>query len=80
MTVRLYTRVGCHLCEDVESLLADLSTTYPHALERHDIDQDPALRERYGWAVPVVVVDERWRLVTRIERGTLEQVLRTAAG
>lgn len=80
MRVRLYTRAGCHLCEAVEQHLADLAGDHPHELELIDVDTDPALRERYGWAVPVVIVDDRWRLATRIERDNLAAVLRRALG
>lgn len=80
MTVRLYTRRGCHLCEVVEERLADLADAYPHQLVRLDIDLDEALRQRYGQAVPVVIIDDRWRLVTRMDQPTLERALRRAGG
>lgn len=79
MTVRLYTRAGCHLCEVVEQILGDLADEYPHELQRYNIDRDPALRQRYDWAVPVVIIDERWRLATRIDRAVLRQALEVAS-
>lgn len=58
-SVILYTRAGCHLCEDAKAALLR------HGLSpaEVDIDQDPALRTRYDQCVPVVVVDgvERFR-------------------
>lgn len=58
-SVILYTRAGCHLCEDAKDLLLR------HGLSpaEVDIDQDPELRARYDQCVPVVVVDgvERFR-------------------
>lgn len=58
-TVILYTRVGCHLCDDAKALLLR------HGLSpaEIDVDQDPALRARYDQCVPVVVIDgvERFR-------------------
>jgi glutaredoxin len=50
--VVLYTRVGCHLCEEAERVLAA-----PFDLELVDIDRDPELARRYGVRVPVVAVD-----------------------
>ena len=56
-TVTLYTRAGCHLCEEAERvLLAERAATAFH-LELVDIDRDPALQRRYGVRVPVVAVD-----------------------
>jgi glutaredoxin len=51
----LYTRAGCHLCEDAEALLRRLG--YEVALI--DVDADPTLQARYGEQVPVLVVDGR---------------------
>ncbi|HUY91478.1 MAG TPA: glutaredoxin family protein [Pirellulales bacterium] len=57
--VILYTRVGCHLCDDAKALLIR------HGLSpaEIDVDQDAALRARYDQCVPVVVIDgvERFR-------------------
>lgn len=76
MTIRLYTRAGCHLCEQVEVMLARLAPVA--ALERRDIDAEPALRDRYGLTVPVVVIDRRWVLVGRIDEPMLRDALARA--
>jgi glutaredoxin len=55
--VVLYTRVGCHLCEEAERGLREERTAAPFDLERVDIDRHPELARRYGVRVPVVAVD-----------------------
>jgi glutaredoxin len=55
--VILYTRVGCHLCEDAEAVLRRLRAERPFELRLVDIDRDPELADRYGVRVPVVAVD-----------------------
>ncbi|MBI2301511.1 MAG: glutaredoxin family protein [Armatimonadetes bacterium] len=80
MTVRLYTRRGCHLCEAAEAALARLRDEYPHALERFDVDDDPRLAARYGLTVPVVVVARRWVLAGRVDEAGLREALARAAG
>jgi glutaredoxin len=55
--VILYTRVGCHLCEDAEAVLRRLRAERPFELRLVDIDRDPELARRYGVRVPVVAVD-----------------------
>jgi glutaredoxin len=52
-TVTLYTRKGCHLCDDAEALLRRLG--YEPAVI--DVDSDPALQARYGDEVPVLAVE-----------------------
>jgi uncharacterized membrane protein len=56
MRVALYTRDGCHLCEDVKEALKRLRTTHPHQLVEVDIESDPALHKRYFDAIPVVTI------------------------
>jgi glutaredoxin len=55
--VTLYTRVGCHLCEEAERVLRAERAATPFRLELVDIDADPELARRYGVRVPVVAVD-----------------------
>ncbi len=47
----LYSRSGCHLCEDAEAALAALGV----AFERLDISGDAELERLYGWDVPVLI-------------------------
>jgi hypothetical protein len=50
----LYTRLGCHLCEDMEEALAALGAFYEFSLKRVDIDREPTLRAQYHTQVPVL--------------------------
>jgi glutaredoxin len=56
-TLTLYTRVGCHLCEQAERVLERERQATPFELELVDVDRDPDLVRRYGVRVPVVAVD-----------------------
>ncbi|WP_431023827.1 glutaredoxin family protein [Halomonas sp. H5] len=55
--LRLYTTLGCHLCEALEALLARLCSV-EYALERVEISEDDALVERYGVRIPVLVAED----------------------
>ena len=55
-TVTLYTRAGCHLCENAEQVIAQVAAGRAR-VELVDIDADPALTDRYTVRVPVVAVD-----------------------
>jgi glutaredoxin len=55
--VTLYTRAGCHLCEEAERVLVAERAATAFRLELVDVDRDPELQRRYGVRVPVVAVD-----------------------
>jgi uncharacterized membrane protein len=56
ITVKLYTRKDCHLCDQVLSELNALSSEIPHQVEVVDVDYDPGMLKAYGSLVPVVVI------------------------
>ena len=50
----VYSRAGCHLCDDMIAGLRDLQIRTPFELSVIDIDRSVALEERYGKRVPVL--------------------------
>jgi uncharacterized membrane protein len=56
ITVTLYTRDGCHLCEQAKADLESLQDDVPHRLVEIDIEQDEALSKAYSLEIPVVKV------------------------
>jgi glutaredoxin len=71
MEVVLYTRAGCHLCDDAQELLEKHGLT-PTLV---DIDTDLALRDRFHECVPVVVIDGKVRFRGRIDPVLLRRLL-----
>ena len=56
--VRLYTRPGCHLCDEArESILALRGELPAFELREVDIERDAELHARYLERIPVVEVD-----------------------
>ena len=55
--VVLYSRDGCHLCEEVRAQLQSLQNEHGFSLLETDIDHDTDLLEEYGDHVPVVTVN-----------------------
>jgi glutaredoxin len=68
--VVMYTRQGCHLCEQAWQQLEKAQQQYHFALHQVDVDADLQLAREYGKCVPVVVVNGRVRF-----RGILNPVL-----
>lgn len=56
LTVTLYTRKDCHLCEQARADLTALQSSHPHRLVEIDIDSDPVLQKKYLIEIPVVEV------------------------
>jgi len=50
----IYSRVGCHLCDDMEKLLPDYLGQSGFDFDVVYIDDDPALEQQYGTLVPVL--------------------------
>ena len=65
--VVLYTRAGCHLCDEAKAQLVELQKKAPFALQEVDIDQDPELQRRYNDEVPVIFIHGRKAFKYRID-------------
>jgi glutaredoxin len=57
--VTLYTRKGCHLCEEAKAQMAPLLREFGARLREVDIDADETLRALYDADVPVIFLGER---------------------
>jgi glutaredoxin len=55
----LYSRAGCHLCEEAKKYVAPLAARFDARLREVDIDADPVLRARYDEEVPVLFLGPR---------------------
>lgn len=55
--VTLYTRPGCHLCDEAKQAIRAAACRGKYTLQEINIDLDPALARRYGWDIPVVLID-----------------------
>ena len=78
--LRLLSRSGCHLCEEmrreVDAQLADRARTW----EVVDVDSDPELARRYGEVIPVLFVNGRLFARIRLPRLAARlRLLRAAA-
>jgi glutaredoxin len=54
--VTLYSRPGCHLCEEAKKALGPLLREFGITLREVSIEGDPVLEERYGVDIPVVFI------------------------
>lgn len=74
--VVIYTRQGCHLCDDAAQLVAPLVSDITYI----DIDADPALAQKFNTCVPVVEINGKIRFRGKVSPMLLRRVLQAEAG
>jgi thiol-disulfide isomerase/thioredoxin len=55
----LLSREYCHLCEEMHAALKQLQGRYDFDVVVVDVDRDPAIEEKWGDKVPVLLDGER---------------------
>jgi glutaredoxin-like protein DUF836 len=57
--VTLYSKVGCHLCEEAKSAIAPLLREFRATLREIYIEGDAILMERFGCDIPVIYIGRK---------------------
>ena len=78
--VTIYSRPGCHLCEEAKSRIAPILAEFGARLTEINIDEDPALRALYDYDVPVIFLGARKAAKHRVNLAQFRRQLRDAAG
>jgi glutaredoxin len=55
--VVLYSRPGCHLCEEAKASIRAAGCDDEYILDEVNIDENPALRESFQHDIPVVFIN-----------------------
>src|SRR5437762_3582085 len=76
--VTLYTRPGCHLCEEAKAAIAPLLREFGAALREVNIDENAFLRERYGWDIPVIFIGRHKAAKHRVDLAQFRRQLQEA--
>jgi hypothetical protein len=79
-TLTIYSRPGCHLCDELKHVVLAVSRTVPMAIEEIDISTDAALESLYGLEIPVLMIDGRKAAKYRVTEGELRRMLTGRAG
>ena len=78
LTVTLYAKAGCHLCDEARDYLENAAADFEFELHEIDIRRDPAIFERYRYRIPIIVVNGEERLEGRIEEADVRAIFREA--
>jgi glutaredoxin len=73
--VTLYSKAGCHLCDEAREHLEDAASAHDAVvIDEIDIRRDTLLFERYRYRIPVIVVNGVERLEGRIEAADIQEL------
>jgi len=75
VTVTLYGRPGCHLCDDARAALGRVRARVPFDLVERDITRDDALHRAYLVRIPVICVDGEELFEYHVDEAALERRL-----
>jgi hypothetical protein len=76
-TLTLYSRPGCHLCEEMKAIVQRVTarSATPITVAEIDISGDADLEARYGLEIPVLMVDGRKAAKYRVTERELTRIL-----
>lgn len=75
MKLTLYSRPGCHLCEEMKSVVERVRLDYPFELDEVNISGDPELERRYGPEIPVLELDGKKLAKYRLDEPALIRMI-----
>ena len=75
IAVTIYSRPGCHLCDDMKAVVKNVARTIPLTLEEIDISADAALEAQYGLEIPVLMIGGKKAAKYRIAEDALVRIL-----
>ena len=79
MRLTIYSKPGCHLCDDMKSLVRRVIATDANAptitLDEIDISADPILLDRYGVEIPVLMIDGKKVAKYRVSEEELRRMV-----
>lgn len=73
--VTLYTKPGCHLCDQAQESLDRVRKQQPFEIEVVNINDDPSLLAEYGEQIPVVLLNGAFVFEYAVDETRLRQLL-----
>ena len=79
LSLVLYSRPGCHLCEEMKAEIARARPRTPYELSEVDIERDQDLLRRFERSIPVLEIAGRVAFKGRLTATELEAKLERRA-
>jgi hypothetical protein len=71
----IYSRPGCHLCDEMKATVGRVGATVPLEVDEIDISNDPVLESQYGLEIPVLLVEGKKAAKYRVSEDDLRRLL-----
>ena len=78
--VTIYSRPGCHLCDEMKTIILRVKSSISFALQEIDISSDPELERLYGIEIPVLFVGGKKVAKYRVTEAELRKMLAARTG
>ena len=65
--VVIYSRPGCHLCDEAKAAILSAGCSDQFTLEEINIESDEELLRKYKYDIPVIVIDGREAFIHRVD-------------
>ena len=75
MRLTLFSRPGCHLCDDMKAVIDRVARSIPLTLDVVDISIDADLEGRYGLEIPVLLIEGKKAAKYRVTEQELTRIL-----
>jgi glutaredoxin len=75
----IFSRPGCHLCDEMKEVVHRLSASVPLSIEEVDISGDADLERLYGVEIPVLMIDGKKVAKYRIAESELLRIVTARA-
>ena len=73
--ITIYSRPGCHLCDEMKAIVQRVGSSIPLAIEEVDISADAELDRLYGIEIPVLLVAGKKVAKYRVTEADLRRIL-----
>lgn len=76
----MYSRPGCHLCDEMKAVVRRVARSVPLTLEEIDISADRELLSRHGLEIPILMIEGKKAAKYRVTDDDLMRMLRARKG
>jgi glutaredoxin len=71
--IDLYSRPGCHLCDEAKAVIERVQHRFGLVLRVINIENDPELEHRHGEEIPVVYINGQKAFKYHVDEAELER-------
>jgi len=74
--IEIYSRPGCHLCDDAKAVIEPFARKYPLEVTVTNVDSNEELRAAYGTEIPVILMNGKEAFRHRVDARAFERKLK----